>query len=731
MAEIIQPGTVLQGTYEVIKQIGAGGGGSIYLGYHRNLKTNIAIKKIHDNGKYNQDEVFREAEILTKLRHSYLPRVYDFLILDSGVYTVMDFIPGESIDDKLKKGYKFSEKEVIRFGTQLSEVLAYLHFQKPAIIHGDVKPANIMITPEGNICLIDFNISGMADEKGNAYVIGYSAGYAAPEQFDEYKEIVAKLNAANAAWAERNVGSKDVKVTLGREETVFLGEVDDKAETVLLEDIKEPAQTEPKPTLMSLGIKGIHIDPKSDVYSVGATLYHMIMGEKVGNDGTKKAPSNISDGLILLLNKALSVNPSKRYKDAIELSKAFKDIYKLDKRYKRVMARKTFIQSLFVIMMGAGIVLTAYGLKVAANDKVTQYRKYVDEIRECGEAGDFEGLEDAFDKAVSINSTDIDAYIAKAESIFAAGGYEEVAEFTEKSISYNPDLINGEKADYFYYLQGRAYYEIGALEDAATSFSAAISLGEYNSDYYIFSALSLAQTGHPSQAAAALEMAKKLNASEDYVLLLEGEISKQAGDSVSAEEHFKECLEKTTDGYIRSRAYIFLSDVYKGQEKSEENLLKQIELLERASSEVDDSFSALVLSRLAQAYMSLHGLNDSPEYAEKAIGCYERLSKLGVADFVIYNNIVVLYEHLERYDDASATLDSIESLYSNYYGYYKRRAFLEFRIQNTKGANMDFTKLEEYYEKASTLYEKENQKTDAEMPVLDQTYANYKKAIGR
>lgn len=726
MASVIEPGTVLKDTYEVIKQIGAGGGGSIYLGYHKNLKTNIAIKKIHDKGKYDEEEVFREAKILTQLRHSYLPRVYDFLILDSGVYTVMDFIPGESLDDMIKRNYKFSQKEIIKFGTQLSEVLAYLHSQKPAIIHGDIKPANIMVTPEGNICLIDFNISGMADSHGNAYVMGYSAGYAAPEQFTEYKEIAAKLNAARDAWQARNAAN-EARVSLGREETIFLGEVDEKAETVLLE---EPVYQEPKPTMRSLGIKGIHIDPRSDVYSVGATLYHMVMGEKVSNDGTKRAPSNLNDGLLLILNKALSTNPSKRYKDANELSKAFKGIYKLDKRYKRMMRRKSFWQSFFIVLIGAGVVLSAYGLRLRDSENNTRYQDYVNEIYDSAKQGDFEGMESAFAEAVALDDFEPTAYIAKAEALFTAGFYEEAADFVDRSVTRNTNITKGENADYLYYLLGRSCYELDYLEDAVDAFSRAIAMADYNSDYYIFSALSLAQTGHPAQADDALNKAIKLKAKEDYVLLLRGEIARQSGANEDAVSYLTECIEKTSDGYIRSRAYVFLSDVYKDRDKTEENLTELLEILNKAIAEVDDSFAPLITSRLAQANMNMYSLLGDGNYAMEAINTYDRLAKLGVADFTVYNNMVVLYERLEKYDEAADLLDSLEGTYGNYYAFYKRKALLEFRIQNTKGAKMDFTKFEEYYEKATSLYEKENEKLDAEMPVLEQTYDNYKRAIG-
>lgn len=68
----------------------------------------------------------------------------------------MDFIPGNSFKDYLDSGTVFEEKSVIIWAKQIAATLGYLHSQKPPIIHSDLKPGNIMLTPEGNICLIDF-----------------------------------------------------------------------------------------------------------------------------------------------------------------------------------------------------------------------------------------------------------------------------------------------------------------------------------------------------------------------------------------------------------------------------------------------------------------------------------------------------------------------------------------------------------------------------------------------
>ena len=108
----------------------------------------------------------------------YLPQVYDFVQIGTDVFTVMDYIPGHDLKYYLDRGQQFDEKQILIWLNQLLEVLEYLHTRSPKIIHCDIKPANIMITEEGNVCLIDFNIS--LDGENNKELVGLSTQFASP-----------------------------------------------------------------------------------------------------------------------------------------------------------------------------------------------------------------------------------------------------------------------------------------------------------------------------------------------------------------------------------------------------------------------------------------------------------------------------------------------------------------------------------------------------------------------
>ena len=166
-------------TYEVIGEIGHGAGGIVYKAYHKRLRQEVVLKKIRQSG-VSEKIGRKEADILKKLHNSYLPQVLDFLTAgDGSIYTVMSFVPGKTLKELMEQGVVFSRSQLVHCGMQLCSALHYLHSQNPPVIHGDIEPSNIMLTPEGNICLIDFNIAFYLDAET---ILGCTEGYTSPEK---------------------------------------------------------------------------------------------------------------------------------------------------------------------------------------------------------------------------------------------------------------------------------------------------------------------------------------------------------------------------------------------------------------------------------------------------------------------------------------------------------------------------------------------------------------------
>ncbi len=174
---------LLDNTYEILQQIGAGGGGLVYLGRHKRLDKLVVLKEDKRSVHTPEASLRREVDSLKNLSHQYIPQVYDFFVENDKTYTVMDYIDGKSFDVILKSGETFTQAQVVKWSKQLLESLHYLHTQKPkGILHADIKPANIMLTPHGDIRLIDFNIALVLGADG-AVAVGRSFGYASPEHY--------------------------------------------------------------------------------------------------------------------------------------------------------------------------------------------------------------------------------------------------------------------------------------------------------------------------------------------------------------------------------------------------------------------------------------------------------------------------------------------------------------------------------------------------------------------
>lgn len=182
-------GTVIDGKYEILKEIGRGGMSVVYLAMDKNLNKQWAVKEIRKKGNGKNDEIvvnslLAEADMMKRLDHPALPRIVS--IIDNGItiYIVMDYIEGESLDRIINDYGAQPEELVINWAKQICDALGYLHSQKPPIIYRDMKPANVMLKPEGNIKIIDFGIAREYKEQNltDTTVLG-TKGYAPPEQY--------------------------------------------------------------------------------------------------------------------------------------------------------------------------------------------------------------------------------------------------------------------------------------------------------------------------------------------------------------------------------------------------------------------------------------------------------------------------------------------------------------------------------------------------------------------
>lgn len=262
----LEKNTLIHNRYRVVEILGQGGMGSVYRAVDENLGATVALKE----NLFTTDEYARqfrlEAVILANLRQPNLPRVYDHFVLgEQGQYLVMDYIEGEDLRQRMERMGTITEEDAVQIGASICDALAYLHSRKPPILHRDIKPGNVKITPEGHIFLVDFGLAKVYEGMGQATTTGARAmtpGYSPPEQYGT-------------------------------------------------------ART----------------DPRTDIYSLGATLYASLCGV-IPEDGLARAMDNaqltqlrkrnakISRRVAAAIEKAMSIDPSDRYQLAEDFKKA-------------------------------------------------------------------------------------------------------------------------------------------------------------------------------------------------------------------------------------------------------------------------------------------------------------------------------------------------------------------------------------------------------------------------
>ncbi|GCE08986.1 serine/threonine-protein kinase [Dictyobacter aurantiacus] len=188
---------LLHNRYRLLHKSGTGGFGAVYKAQDtHNYDQYVAIKQIMLRGLTAQeiieatDGFNRELRILSRLSHPHLPRIIDHFTDPENWYLVMDFIEGETLEvyldiaDTRERTRTLPLPEVLDIAMQLCSVLDYLHTRQPPIIFRDLKPGNIMRTPEGKLYMIDFGIARQfkPGQARDTMIFG-SPGYAAPEQY--------------------------------------------------------------------------------------------------------------------------------------------------------------------------------------------------------------------------------------------------------------------------------------------------------------------------------------------------------------------------------------------------------------------------------------------------------------------------------------------------------------------------------------------------------------------
>lgn len=310
---MLEIGSLVDGKYKILNKVGQGGMSVVYLAMNEKANKQWAIKEVRKDGIKDFEVVKQglivETDMLKRLSHPYLPSIIDVIEDESTFLIVMDYIQGNALSKTLEEYGAQPQEKVIHWAKQLCDVLGYLHTRTPAIIYRDMKPANVMLKPDGNVTLIDFGTAREFKEKNLADTtcLG-TVGYAAPEQFG------------------------------GMGQT----------------------------------------DARTDIYCLGATLYHLVTGMNPCEPPYEIRPireinPSLSSGLEKIILKCCQRNPADRYQSCAELMYALEHYEEIDDIYRRKQKKKlgAFIATAALSLVFAGV--SVWGYVSAENKKSENY----------------------------------------------------------------------------------------------------------------------------------------------------------------------------------------------------------------------------------------------------------------------------------------------------------------------------------------------------------------------
>ena len=281
----LNEGTVLNGRYEIVRKIGGGGMGAVYLASDKNLGGVLrAVKEMvqsYIEGEQQEKAVNdfkRESLLLTSLEHQSIPTIYDYFLEDKEgrFYLVMKYISGGDLAARLRSSPegRIDEKSVTEWAIQIADVLDYLHNRQPPIVYRDLKPANIMIDGNsGRAMLIDFGIARWINKEEKGVTAVGTMGYAPPELFSG------------------------------------------------------------------------NVEPRSDIYSLGSTMFHLLTGadpqsnpllifDFQKNPRPRHINPQLSDQMEKILMRSVEYSAEKRFKSAAEMRRMLEEHLESLKRHK-------------------------------------------------------------------------------------------------------------------------------------------------------------------------------------------------------------------------------------------------------------------------------------------------------------------------------------------------------------------------------------------------------------
>lgn len=707
--------------YTDIRPFGQGGLGELFAAHKKGLDVDVVIKRTKSQFEGTLVQT-RESDILKNLKHQFLPRIYDIIFGSDGyLYTVMDLIPGMNLKSYVQKYGAVPQNKAHKWASQLCEVTSYLHQQNPPIIHCDIKPGNIMITPEENICLIDFNASFVMYRQNMSFA---SPGFAAPEQYNQDSSAVM------------------FKPGMSAERKYAGSEPGDKTEILLqgdqLSGVSGVSVSGSGSKSAEISFMSSNISKATDVYAIGATLYFMLTGrapEKSTGSVTpiSEAGPAINQYMTSIVLRAMQKDPSRRFCDAASMLQALSSVDVMDERYRGFSLRRKLVTALIICSYAISILLMAEGVSLIHRECISTYLNLVTSGENSARTGDFQGADEDYQKAMNMMPARIEAYSGQAVALYEAQEYE-------AACNVITNALNGGKADvkaakpedvsYMYYIEGSCLYELEKYEDAINAFKTALKDPDADVSWYRSLAVAQAKDGKLDAAEKTMKMLHDRGADNADIDAVQAEIKEMQGDTEGALKLYEKVFGESDDMQLLSHAYIGAAQIY----DAEDDLDGETQVLEKSIKKLGDG-SFLQSGMLAQAYikMAQEASDDASAHENyaKAEKVLRGLKNSGHDTIVTDLNLAFTMQQNGEYKDAEKVLLKLQDMYPTDYRTDMRLALLYADWQASLDAKTrDYTKMESCYESAEKKYSNSssNGGEDSDMEMLRNLISQLKDA---
>ncbi|MCL7748022.1 serine/threonine-protein kinase [Halalkalibacter alkaliphilus] len=407
-------------------------------------------------------------------------------------------------------------------------------------------------------------------------------------------------------------------------------------------------------------------DARTDIYSLGVTLYHAITGKGPNEPPYELVPvrqlnKNLSEGIETILLKCTRNDPEDRYQSAEELLDALENIHKLNKAYKQSrLKRKLIIAGVSIGILGGAFAVNEVML-LQASEKAEQYQAYLEEGFNYYNEENYDAAEEAFLNAQELNETG-ELFLNQAKVFLARNENERVTEYLQAKVINEGILQDNNEV---HYLMGTAFFNLGDYEKSIWYFNEALkdntgSLGNNLVNVYRDLAVSYGRVSDYDKAEEILAQLTAENDTDHVSHYVKGElmIIQQRYDEALAELIRANQLESGNTRFMMSLANVYLRMIRQGNaENTEEYYQKAIELL--VNTEQLDPNNITVLNLSGQTYYDF-GLylenrnqdNQAQVMFESATASFSKLLDLGINDINVLINQGILYDKLNKMQQA-------------------------------------------------------------------------------